>query len=99
MGAYKQSLLEDGHRLDELHRIYDVEAQLKESFIVLTIGAGLIRTLVLLSNNATYVIGAMLVDRGYSLYGYVFDLLSGSTLILFRSLETLSAGAAITVLL
>ena len=30
----QQSLLEEGHRLDELHRSYDGEAQLNESFIV-----------------------------------------------------------------
>ena len=56
-----KALLEEGHRLSELHRSYDGEAQLNESFIVLTIGASLIATLGLLANNAAVVIGAMLV--------------------------------------
>ena len=42
MVVYQQSLLEDKARLEELHRSYDGEARLNESFIVLTIGASLI---------------------------------------------------------
>ena len=38
----QQSLLETKARLDELHRSYDGEARLNESFIVLTIGASLV---------------------------------------------------------
>ena len=100
MTSDQQSLLEEGHRLDALHRSYDGEAQLNESFIVLTFGAGLIATLGLLSNNAAVVIGAMVVAPWIlPLRVAVFALLSGSPRILFRSMATLAAGAAITVLL
>ena len=61
MTFHQQPLLEEVHRLDELHRSYDGEAQLNESFIVLAFGAGLIATLGLLSNNAEVVIAAMVV--------------------------------------
>ena len=57
----QQSLLEDQDRVEELHRSYDGEARLNESFIVLTIGASLIASLGLLANNSAVVIGAMVV--------------------------------------
>ena len=100
MTSDQQSLLEEGHRLDELRRSYSGEAQLNESFIVLTVGASLIATLGLLSNNAAVVIGAMVVAPWIlPLRVAVFALLSGSPRILFRSMATLATGAAITVLL
>ena len=100
MTSDQQSLLEEGHRLDELHRSYGGEAQLNESFIVLTVGASLIATLGLLANNAAVVIGAMVVAPWIlPLRVAVFALLSGSPRILFRSMATLATGAAITVLL
>ena len=83
MTSDQQSLLEEGHRFDELHRSYDGEAQLSESFIVLTIGAGLIATLGLLSNNSAVVIGAMVVAPWIlPLRVTVSALLSGSPRIL-----------------
>ena len=57
----QQSLLEDQDRVEELHRSYDGEARLNESFIVLTIGASLIARLALRANNSAVVIGAMVV--------------------------------------
>lgn len=100
MTSDQQSLLEEGHRLDELHRSYGGEAKLNESFIVLTVGASLIATLGLLANNAAVVIGAMVVAPWIlPLRVAVFALLSGSPRILFRSMATLATGAAITLLL
>ena len=100
MTTDQQSLLEEGHRLDELHRSYGGEAKLNESFIVLTVGASLIATLGLLANNAAVVIGAMVVAPWIlPLRVAVFALLSGSPRILFRSMATLATGAAITLLL
>ena len=55
----QQSLLEDKARLDELHRSYDGEARLNESFIVLTVGASLIASLGLVADKNTVIIGAM----------------------------------------
>ena len=57
----QQSLLEDKARLDELHRSYDDEARLNESFIVLTVGASLIASLGLVADNNAVIIGAMVV--------------------------------------
>ena len=57
----QQSLLETKARLDELHRSYDGEARLNESFIVLTIGASLIASLGLIADNNAVIIGAMVV--------------------------------------
>ena len=57
----QQSLLEDKARLDELHRSYDGEARLNESFIVLTVGASLIASLGLVADNNAVIIGAMVV--------------------------------------
>ena len=52
MTVDQQHLLEEGDRLDELHRSYDGDAKLNESFLVLTLGASLIATLGLLADNA-----------------------------------------------
>ena len=57
----QQSLLEDKDRLEELHRSYDGEARLNESFIVLTVGASLIASLGLVADNNAVIIGAMVV--------------------------------------
>ena len=96
----QKALLEEGHRLSELHRSYDGEAQLNESFIVLTIGASLIATLGLLANNAAVVIGAMVVAPWIlPLRVAVFAVLIGNPKLLLRSLITLAIGAVITLLL
>ena len=96
----QKALLEEGHRLSELHRSYDGEAQLNESFIVLTIGASLIATLGLLANNAAVVIGAMVVAPWIlPLRVAVFAVLIGNPKLLLRSLVTLAAGAGITLIL
>ena len=47
----QQSLLETKARLDELHRSYDGEARLNESFVFLTVGASLIASLGLVADN------------------------------------------------
>ena len=96
----QQSLLEEEDRLDALHRSYDGEARLNESFIVLTIGASLIATLGVLANNAAVVIGAMVVAPWIlPLRVAVFAVLIGQARLLSRSLITLAAGAGITLLL
>ena len=93
----QNSLLEEGHRVDELHRSYDGDAQLNESFVVLTIGASLIATLGLLADNAAVVIGAMVVAPWIlPLRVAVFGVLVGSGKLLRRSLITLAVGALIT---
>ncbi|WP_244279345.1 DUF389 domain-containing protein [Synechococcus sp. UW69] len=96
----QQSLLEEEDRLDALHRSYDGEARLNESFIVLTIGASLIATLGVLANNAAVVIGAMVVAPWIlPLRVAVFAVLIGQARLLSRSLITLAAGAGITLFL
>ncbi|WP_226423008.1 DUF389 domain-containing protein [Synechococcus sp. MU1648] len=96
----QQSLLEEEDRLDALHRSYDGEARLNESFIVLTIGASLIASLGVLANNAAVVIGAMVVAPWIlPLRVAVFAVLIGQARLLSRSLITLAAGAGITLLL
>ncbi|WP_226409449.1 DUF389 domain-containing protein [Synechococcus sp. MU1625] len=96
----QQSLLEEEDRLDALHRSYDGEALLNESFIVLTIGASLIATLGVLANNAAVVIGAMVVAPWIlPLRVAVFAVLIGQARLLSRSLITLAAGAGITLFL
>ena len=100
MAVDQEDLLEEGHRLDELHRRYDVEARLNESFIVLTVGASLIASLGLLANNAAVVIGAMVVAPWIlPLRVAVFAVLIGQARLLSRSLITLAAGAGITLIL
>ena len=96
----QQSLLEDQDRVEELHRSYDGEALLNESFIVLTIGASLIASLGLLANNSAVVIGAMVVAPWIlPLRVAVFAILIGQARLLSRSLITLAAGAGITLIL
>ena len=96
----QQSLLEEEDRLDALLRSYDGEARLNESFIVLTIGASLIASLGVLANNASVVIGAMVVAPWIlPLRVAVFAVLIGQARLLSRSLITLAAGAGITLLL
>jgi len=100
MAVDQEALLEEGHRLDELHRSYDGEARLNESFIVLTVGASLIASLGLLANNAAVVIGAMVVAPWIlPLRVAVFAVLIGKAKLLSRSLVTLAAGAGITLTL
>nr|WP_255614274.1 MULTISPECIES: DUF389 domain-containing protein [unclassified Synechococcus] len=83
-----------------MHRSYDGEARLNESFIVLTIGASLIASLGVLANNAAVVIGAMVVAPWIlPLRVAVFAVLIGQARLLSRSLITLAAGAGITLLL
>ena len=96
----QQSLLEDQGRLDELHRSYDGEAWLNESFIVLTIGASLIASLGLIADNNAVIIGAMVVAPWIlPLRVAVFAILIGQARLLSRSLITLVAGAGITLIL
>ena len=96
----QQSLLEEEDRLDALHRSYEGEARLNESFIVLTIGASLIATLGVLANNAAVVIGAMVVAPWIlPLRVTVFAVLSGQARLVSRSLITLAAGAGTTLFL
>jgi len=96
----QQALLEEEARLEALHRSYDGEARLDESFIVLTIGASLIASLGLLANNAAVVIGAMVVAPWIlPLRVAVFAVLIGQAKLLSRSLVTLAAGAGITLTL
>ena len=91
-----QSLLEDKDRLEELHRSYDGEARLNESFIVLTIGA----SLGLVADNKAVIIGAMVVAPWIlPLRVAVFAILIGQARLLSRSLITLVAGAGITLIL
>ena len=61
MTVDQQHLLEERDRLEELHRSYDGDAKLNESFLVLTLRASLIATLGLLADNSAVVIGAMVV--------------------------------------
>jgi len=96
----QQRLLEERDRLDELHRSYDDDARLNESFLVLTLGASLIATLGLLADNTAVVIGAMVVAPWIlPLRVAVFAILVGDWRLLPRSAVTLAAGASVTVLL
>lgn len=100
MGVSQQRLLEEGHRLDELHRSYDGDASLTESFVVLTIGASLIASLGLLANNAAVVIGAMVVAPWIlPLRTAVFAVMIGDWKLLPRAALTLLIGAVITTVL
>ena len=100
MTVDQQRLLEERDRLDELHRSYDGDARLNESFLVLTLGASLIATLGLLADNAAVVIGAMVVAPWIlPLRVAVFAILVGDWRLLPRSALTLAAGAIVTVLL
>ncbi len=100
MTGDQQRLLEERDRLDELHRSYDGDARLNESFLVLTLGASLIATLGLLADNTAVVIGAMVVAPWIlPLRVAVFAILVGDWRLLPRSAVTLAAGASVTVLL
>ena len=100
MTVDQQRLLEERDRLDELHRSYDGDARLNESFLVLTLGASLIATLGLLADNTAVVIGAMVVAPWIlPLRVAVFAILVGDWRLLPRSALTLAAGAIVTVLL
>ena len=50
--------LKEGQPLDQLHRSYDKDAELNEPYVVLSIGAGLIATFGLLSDNTAVVLDA-----------------------------------------
>ena len=96
----QQSLLEDKDRLEELHRSYDGEARLNESFIVLTVGASLIASLGLVADNSAVIIGAMGVAPWIlPLRVVVFAILVGQARLFSRSLITLVAEAWITLIL
>jgi len=100
VGVNQQRLLEEGHRLDELHRSYDGDAALNESFVVLTFGASLIASLGLLANNAAVVIGAMVVAPWIlPLRTAVFATMIGDWKLLPRAALTLLMGAVITTAL
>ena len=100
MEVNQQRLLEEGHRLDELHRSYDGDAALNESFVVLTFGASLIASLGLLANNAAVVIGAMVVAPWIlPLRTAVFATMIGDWKLLPRAALTLLMGAVITTAL
>ena len=100
MTVDQQHLLEECDRLEELHRSYDGDAKLNESFLVLTLGASLIATLGLLADNTAVVIGAMVVAPWIlPLRVAVFATLIGDWRLLPRSALTLAAGASLTTLL
>ena len=100
MTVDQQRLLEERDRLEELHRSYDGDAKLNESFLVLTLGASLIATLGLLADNTAVVIGAMVVAPWIlPLRVAVFAILIGDWRLLPRSALTLAAGASLTTLL
>ncbi len=85
---------------EELEREFDSDARLDEVFIVLTVGAGLIATLGLLSNSPAVVIGAMLVAPWIlPLRAASFGILHGLVPLALRALLTLAFGVAITVFL
>jgi uncharacterized hydrophobic protein (TIGR00271 family) len=84
----------------ELSRQLVTEARLDDVFLVLTVGAGLIATLGLLSNSPAVVIGAMLVAPWIlPLRAASFALLHGQVPLAARALGTLAVGVGITVFL
>ena len=100
MTVDQQHLLEERDRLEELHRSYDGDAKLNESFLVLALGASLIATLGLLADNTAVVIGAMVVAPWIlPLRVAFFATLIGDWRLLPRSALTLAAGASLTTLL
>ena len=85
---------------EELARDFDAEARLDQTYIVLTVGAGLIATLGLLANSPAVVIGAMLVAPWIQpLRAASFAILHGLLPLTVRALLTLAAGVGITVFL
>ena len=100
MVAAQQALLEDQDRVEELLSSYDGEARLNESFIVLTIGACLVASIGVLTNNEPVVIGAMVVAPWIlPLRVTVFAVLIGRARLLSRSLITLAVGVGTTLIL
>ena len=100
MTVDQQHLLEERDRLEELHRSYDGDAKLNESFLVHTLGASLIATLGLLADNTAVVIGAMVVAPWIlPLRVAFFATLIGDWRLLPHSALTLAAGASLTTLL
>ena len=92
--------LKEGQPLDQLHRSYDKDAELNEPYVVLSIGAGLIATFGLLSDNTAVVIGAMVVAPWIlPLRTGVFAILVGDWGLLLRASRTLSIGVASTTML
>ena len=85
---------------EELARDFEAEARLDQTYIVLTVGAGLIATLGLLANSPAVVIGAMLVAPWIQpLRAASFAILHGLLPLTIRALLTLAAGVCITVFL
>ena len=85
--------LKEGQPLDQLHRSYDKDAELNEPYVVLSIGAGLIATFGLVSDNTAVVIGAMVVAPWIlPLRTGVFAILVGDWGLLLRASRTLSIG-------
>ena len=85
---------------EELSKEFESDARLDEVFIVLSVGAGLIATLGLLSNSPAVVIGAMLVAPWIlPLRAASFAILHGLIPLALRALFTLTIGVGITVFL
>ena len=96
MQRSQNDLLEEGHRLDELHRSYDNDAALNQPFVIQTIGSSVIATLGLVADNAAVVIGAMVVAPWIlPLRTAVFAILASDWRLMRQSLGTLASGAAI----
>ena len=88
--------LSKGRQLDQLHRSFDEDARLDESFLVLTIGASLIATMGLVANSTAVVIGAMVVAPWIlPLRTTVFAILIEDWRLVGRSLRTLAIGAGL----
>ena len=96
MQRTQNDLLEEGHRLDELHRSYDADADLNQPFIIQTIGSSVIATLGLIADNPAVVIGAMVVAPWIlPLRTAVFALLASDWRLMREALTTLLVGAVI----
>lgn len=87
-------------RLDMLRRSYQLDAELNEAFLVLTVGASLIGTLGLLSNSSAVVIGAMVIAPWIlPLRAGAFAVIQGDLPLLRRALLTLMTGVGLTTVL
>lgn len=96
MERTQNDLLEEGHRLDELHRSYDADADLNQPFIIQTIGSSMIATFGLVANNPAVIIGAMVVAPWIlPLRTTVFAILASDWRLMREALTTLLAGAMI----
>ena len=94
--ANQDTPLRKSRQLDQLHRSFDDDARLNESFLVLTIGASLIATMGLVANSTAVVIGAMVVAPWIlPLRTAVFAILVEDWRLVGRSLRTLAIGAGI----